>query len=974
MPVHATVPGRARLHIAGLRGNNLLKRALEAALPDGVDIRRADASTITGNALVSFDPALPLATIIERIERLNDADHAAAVVPIRRRSGEHDWHALGAKEVLALLESRRHGLSKDIARERLASHGRNSLPALSGRPRLAMLLEQFESLPVLLLAGAAALSMATGGVLDAAVILSVVALNAAIGFVTQSSTERIIGSLRLPEQGAALVRRDGGVVSVAADEVVPGDVLALRPGAIVPADARVIASNALTLDESMLTGESLPVSKAVDPLGADRRLSERVNMVYRSTAVVGGSGLAVAVATGSLTEAGQIQALVGEAHAPETPMQRQLHTLGRQLVWLSGGICGAVFVIGLLRGQGFLQMLKSSIALAVAAVPEGLPTVATTALALGIEEMRRRQILVRRLDAIETLASVNVVGFDKTGTLTENRMSATAIVCGSERFDITDGDIRGRHRAGDELQRLLGIAVLCNEATITTARDGTAGDAASPTEAALIRLAVDAGIDADRLRRRHPLHGVEYRSQNRHYMVTQHRDGNRHLMAVKGNPEQVLERCGWHRQGGRRRKLSKVRRQAIGAQNRALANEGLRVLGLAYAEQSARQAGAGDPVAARRLTWLGLVGLADPARRGVGATIAQFDRAGIRVIMMTGDQAATAEAIARQLNLANGAPAAMLEADHLHEADERALERTRIFARVSPAEKLQIVRALQRMGKVVAMTGDGINDSPALRAADVGMVMGRSGTDAARAVADVVLQSDDLSAMVAVLERGRTTYGNIRKAIHFLLATNLSEILVMLTETAAGLGSPLTPIQLLWINLLSDVLPAIGLALEPAEPGVLDQPPRDPDEAIVRPGDMAVLAGEGATIALGALAAHAFGLWRHGAAARAGTISFTSLVGAQLLHALTCRSSRYGLFRGERLTPNRPLGATLAASAALQLGVLTLPPLRRFMGLARMDLVDALVSVACAVLPYVANEAAKTLRLSRSGATAPESP
>ncbi|HEX7967297.1 MAG TPA: HAD-IC family P-type ATPase, partial [Stellaceae bacterium] len=525
--------------------------------------------------------------------------------------------------------------------------------------------------------------------------------------------------------------------------------------------------------------------------------------------------------------------------------------------------------------------------------------------------------------------------------------------------------------AGDDFQRLLRIAVLCNEATVSAAQDRAASDAASPTEAALIRLALDAGIDADLLRRRHPLLGVEYRSQNRHYMVTQHRDAGRYLVAVKGNPEQVLQRCGWYRQGGRRRKLSKARRQAISAENRGLAKEGLRVLGLAYAEQSVRRSGVGDPVAARHLTWLGLVGLADPARRGVGATIAQFDRAGIRVIMMTGDQGATAEAIARQLNLANGAPAAMLEADRRHEVDARAVEGTRIFARVSPAEKLQIVRCLQRMGKVVAMTGDGINDSPALRAADVGIVMGRSGTDAARAVADVVLQSDDISAMVAVLERGRTTYGNIRKAIHFLLATNLSEILVMLTETAAGLGSPLTPIQLLWITLLSDVLPALGLALEPTEPGVLVEPPRDPDETIVRPGDMAVLAGEGATIALGALAAHTFGLWRHGAAARAGTISFTSLVGAQLLHALTCRSSRYGLFSGERLAPNRPLGATLVASAALQLSVLTLPPLRRFMGLARMDLVDALVSLACAVLPYVANEAVKALRLSAADSSKP---
>lgn len=971
-PVHAVVPGRARLRITELRGSDSLKRLLETALPDAVEIRKVSASSVTGTLLAHFDEQLSVAAVAARIERVLRAYASETPGPISARpSVQAAWHAAPASKVMAALRTSSDGLSASAARRRLIEHGRNVLTRRDARSASAMLAQQFQSLPVLLLAGAAALSLATGGMLDAIVILGVVGLNVAIGFATETKTDRILGSLRLPAPAAVPLLRDGKTAVTATAEIVPGDVLVLRPGTIVAADARVLSSDALSLDESMLTGESLPVSKTDKPVAVDRVLAERTSMVYRGSTVVGGNGLAVTVATGPRTEQGRIQLLVDTAQVPETPMQRQLATLGRQLVGLSVAICGAVFLIGLLRGQGFLPMLKSSIALAVAAIPEGLPTVATTALALAIEDMRRHQVLVRRLDAIETLAAVNVIGFDKTGTLTENRMTATAIACGGRRLAVVDGALRwsdtplAAPEARSDLARLLEVAVLCNEGVVDTI-GGEPSVTGTPTEAALIRLAFAAGIDACVLRRRFPVRAIEHRGEDRQYMVTLHATADGCLLAIKGNPEQVLALCDRYQRGDTPFKLDGGTRRAIRRENQDMAERRLRVLGFAYIERIVRKTGGASALAdaakAQHGVWLGLVGLADPARQSAAELLPRFEHAGIDVFMMTGDQAPTATAIAQAVNLGNGASVEAIEPRQIEMADDQTVEglvrRKRVFARVSPADKLRIVQALQRRRKIVAVTGDGINDSPALRAADVGIVMGR-GTDAAREVADIVLGNDDLGGMITALARGRTTYGNIRKAIRFLLATNLSEILVMVTATGLGFGSVLSPIQLLWINLLSDVLPALGLALEPAERGVLDRPPRPPEDPILRPRDFAVLGREGATIAAGALAAYGFGLMRHGPSARASTMSFTSLVGAQLLQALSARSPHHGLFSPERLPPNRPLTLALLGSAALQVAVLVAPALRRFLGLAPMDALDIVVSLAGAGAPYIANEAVK---------------
>ncbi|HEY0523470.1 MAG TPA: cation-transporting P-type ATPase, partial [Stellaceae bacterium] len=704
----------------------------------------------------------------------------------------------------------------------------------------------------------------------------------------------------------------------------------------------------------------------------------------------------VAVGTGPRTEVGHIQRLVSSAETPETPSQRQLRDLGRQLVWLSLSVCGAVFGIGLLRGFGVIQMLRSSISLAVAAVPEGLPMVATTTLALGIEEMRRRDVLIRRLDAIETLAAVQVICFDKTGTLTLNDMAVAAVACADRTFNIRDGglfDDAGRRigsaSADPRAARLLEIGVLCSDTSIGI--DGRGGSElnGTATENAIVRLALDAGIDASSLREARPRLAVRHRSEAYRFMVTVHplRDDRVAeaaaeagvLIAVKGSPADVLDRC--RRElgpRGERRPLTRAGRQAIERANAGMAGQALRVLGFAYAEAdgpdavAAVTANGNGGAGPEDLTWVGLAGLADPVRPGMRELMSSFHDAGIRTVLVTGDQSATARTVVRQLGLAEDGEIEIVDAaeldamvpGHLAEAARRA----HAFARVSPAQKLQIVRAFQHAGMVVAMTGDGVNDSPALKAADVGVALGRGGTEAAREVADVVLNTDDLTALVVAVERGRTTYTNIRKAIHYLLSTNLSEILVVLAATSAGVGEALSPMQLLWINLISDVLPGIGLACEPPEPDAMERGPRPAADSIVRREDLGALAREAGLIGGGALAACAFGALRYGAgSAEARTMTFGSLVISQLLHALTCRSPAHGLFdAGRPLPPNAVLSGTLAVSFGAQVLALLVPGLRRLLGIVPIGPAGLLVTLAAGVLPYLLNEALKSGDIGRT--------
>src|SRR5579884_1687359 len=949
VPIHTAVRGRARIRVAALYRNEPLKRSLESRLA-GRGIRRVEANPVTGSLLVFYEPERPLEAILGRIRavvaQVGEGGAAARLFPpAGTAAAEPAWHARSAAHALAALAGAAEGLSPAEAARRLQRHGPNVIPDIAPRSRAEILLAQFGGLPAALLAAGALLALATGGLLDAGVIASALLLNGGIGFLAELRAERTIRSLAEGEAGLARVVRAGEEQMVAAESVVPGDIIALHPGDLVPADARLIETDQLTLNEASLTGESLPAAKAANVLAAaEAPLADRRNMVFRGTAVSGGSGRGVVVACGRDTEIGRVQALLGTARAPPTPLQRQTDDLARRLTFVSAALCTLLFAVGLLRGFGLLSMLRTAVSLAVAAFPEGLPVLTTATLALGIERLRRKRVLVRRLGAVEGLAAIGVVCLDKTGTLTLNRMSVVRVAAGGKPPVHPADALAGGDR---DLTTLLELGALCNDAEIA---DPEAEPYGSSTELALLAAAEEAGIDVRGLRQTRPRIAVRERSETRRFMITAHRlASGAVLIALKGDPHDVLSLCRERQQDGAAAPLDAAERARILGQNAAMARDGLRVLGIAFRLLPADAAAALAPEPPAEFVWVGLAGMADPLRHGMAELIARLAQAGIRAAMITGDQPETAAAIGRELGLGGLAdPAAF------GRPDEPIIDGA-IFARVAPAQKLDIVRSLQQRGLAVAMIGDGVNDTPSLKAADIGITLESAGTEAARQVADVVLLADDLGGIMRGIEHGRTVHANLRKALRFLLATNLSEMLLMLFAVATGIGQPLTPIQLLWINLLTDVLPALGLALEPPEPGIMRRPPPDPAAAIMAERDFGLLARDAALMAGGALAAEAWATARHGAGEQSRGSGFASLVASQLLYALSCRSNRASW---TRLPPNPTLLAALGVSFAAQGAALFAPPLRGLLGapIGGFDLAAALLT---GILPMIAIETAK---------------
>jgi Ca2+-transporting ATPase len=666
-------------------------------------------------------------------------------------------------------------------------------------------------------------------------------------------------------------------------------------------------------------------------------------MVYAGTAVAEGSALACVTAVGRESELGRIRALVAETAAPPTPLERQLDRLGRVLVGVSLGGCAAAFALGLLRSVPVLEMLRSAVSLAVAAVPEGLPAVATTTLALGMQRLMHRGVLVRRLAAVESLGATTVICADKTGTLTENRMTVAAWHVGTREY--RPPDVPGAVARGDAALRMaLTVAALCNEAELVNGGDEIQGSA---TEGALLAAAQGAGLDYRALRAASPVVAARPRVEGGVWMATVHAREGRWLTALKGAPEAVLARVTRVLTPVGAVPLDAEERRRIRAHETAVAARGLRVLALAYDE-----APAGDEPRYDDLVWIGLVALTDPVREGVCEAIAACRRSGIRIIMLTGDHPQTAAAIAVELGLG----AHVVEASALAGADARRLAElvgeADVFARVSPAHKYQIVRALQAAGHVVAMTGDGINDAAALRAADVGIAMGARGTDLARDVADVVLLQDDFGALLGAIAQGRAIHDNVGRSVRFLLATNTSEILTTLGALAVGLPRPLSAIQLLWINMLSDVAPALALAVEPADRAVMDRPPRHPAAPLLTRGDLGAIAADGALLTAMALGAQALGGAR-GPASRGTTLAFSTLTAAQLAHTLRYRGAA-GDGGG---TARSQVVPVVAASLGVQAAALALPPMRRLLGVAPLAPADWFAVAAGALVPAVLHEA-----------------
>ena len=970
---HAVVTSRngswAVLRVRGLLYNATLASRLQSVGADLLHVR-LDTGSIRVRLSAERDEAFWIAWVSDIAAAHSGSKELVSPAPVATQppsvtrhppgtagSSPDTAHSTPINRLLADLGSGtpidvKRGLSAAQAQARLAQGGPNEIRDITGRTTSEILLGQFKSVPVAMLGGSAALAFGTRAFADAGAIGAVLAANATLGFVTERRAEETVSSLRKLGPRQTTVLRDGVAVTINSREVVVGDVLVLKPGEPVAADARVVDGHRLATNEAALTGESLPVRKEpVATLIADTPLGERRNMVFMGTVVSGGAGLAVVVATAERAALGRIRQLAQDTEAPRTQLQQELDSLGKRLAIGAATLCAGVFALGVLRGRPLAPLLRTVVSLGVAAIPEGLPTVATSLLAAGVRSLQERQVFARRLDAIENLGAVDTVCFDKTGTLTQNRMSVASLTVSDKLIVLED------HESPATLpDAWLRVAVLCNSVERPNG-DPTGPWQGSSTEIALLEFAIEQGADAARLHRSHPTLEVRHRSEHHPYMVTLHDSAKRGLLvAVKGRPDEVLARCETWFDGQRTQPLKPTQRRRLLQLNDTMAARGDRVLALAFREQPDRNFGE-----TAGLCWLGLVGLADPLRPDLPQMVQRFRAAGIRPLMITGDQLGTAQAVAERIGLNQGQP--MVDAAQLPESAALiadVAEHASGFARTSPAMKLEIVRALQQRGHVVAMTGDGINDGPALKMADVGVAMGITGTDFAHAMSDLVLRDDHPAAMLQAIEQGRTAFVNIKKSVRYLVATNLSELAATTLAVAAGLPDPFDPLALLWTNIATDIWPAIALGLEPAEPGIMEQPPVSLRGGLLDRSEWGAVATDAGVMTLASLASFGYGLARYGAGPQARTLAFMTLTSSQLLYALTMRSVRP--LRSGGLQPNPMLNRAVGWSLAAQAGTVLLPFARRVLRTTPIGPLDALVVVATAVVPLLAREALKERR------------
>ncbi|MCZ7563467.1 MAG: HAD-IC family P-type ATPase [Burkholderiales bacterium] len=763
-----------------------------------------------------------------------------STLPVRR------LHAVAAQDALRAVDSAAHGLSTAEAAARLARLGPNRLPERRARSALERFLLQFRNVLIYVLLGAACVTALLGHWVDTGVILGVVLVNAIVGFVQEGKAERALDSIRAMLSPTALVLRDGRLATIAARELVPGDVVHVQSGDRVPADLRLLRVKSLRIDESSLTGESVPVEKQAEPVAAAAPLGDRASMAFSGTLVTFGQGRGVVVATGRDTELGRISELLAAVESLETPLLRKMAAFARALSAAILAIAALAFLGGIARGYAAAEMFLAAVGLAVAAIPEGLPAVMTVTLAIGVQRMARRNAIVRRLPAVEALGSVTVVCSDKTGTLTRNEMTAAAVVTAERAYDVSGAGYapQGRFVAGEAvvdplageaehatLVELLRAGMLCNDACVHQ-REGRWSVDGDPTEGALIVAAMKAGLDPFLENERRPRTDViPFESEHR-FMATLHHDHAGHAFVfLKGAPERVLELCTHERQAGEDRPLARALWER---RVDALAEQGRRVLAVATraAAPETRELRFGDVEGG--LTLLGLAGMIDPPREEAIRAVAACRAAGIRVKMITGDHRATAAAIAAALGIAPGAAAA--SGPELERTDDEQLrevaQNVNVYARVSPEHKLRLVEALQARGEVVAMTGDGVNDAPALKRADIGVAMGVTGTEAAKEAAEIVLADDNFASIASAVEEGRTVYDNLRKTILFMMPTNGAEAGTLVAAIALGLALPILPVQILWVNMITAVTLSLALVVEPAEPDVMRRPPRDPGAPI----------------------------------------------------------------------------------------------------------------------------------------------
>jgi len=846
------------------------------------------------------------------------------------------YHSIAALEALQAQQSSIKGLTQEEARARLQTVGPNELKEERRVSPLEILLGQFKSFLVAILIFAAVVSFALGEVADGVIILVIIILNAILGFVQEYRAEKAIEALKKLAAPRARLIRDGGEMVIPASEVVPGDVLVFEAGDIVAADARLVDALNLKIDESILTGESVPSTKFVEALPESTPLADRENMAYSGTAASYGRGKGVVVATGMQTEFGKIAARIQQTKDEQTPLQRRLESLGKILGLLVIAIAVLLFIVQTLSGEPLLESFMISVALAVSAIPEGLTAVVTVALALGVRRMSRNNAIVRRLASVETLGSTTVICTDKTGTLTKDEMTVKTVFADGRLIEVTgtgyapegqfvlDGHAV-KPQEDSALALLLRIGCLCNHASLH--KNGSWDIVGDPTEGALLTLAGKAGLWSADLLQKYPLVSEVPFDSGRKRMSTIHDIDGQWVAYVKGAPEILLDCCSSvHRDGqlapitaeDKENALRSVKEMAAGA---------MRVLALAYREVPAQIEPVPEQVE-KDLIYVGLIGMIDPPRPEVREAIAQCRTAGIRPVIITGDHELTAQAIARDIGMLDGTGEILTGADLDRMSKEElaaAAEHVTVYARTSPEHKAQVLEALKSGGHVVvAMTGDGVNDAPAIKAADIGIAMGIKGTDVTRQAADMVLADDNFATIVKAIEEGRAIYDNIRKFIRLLLSTNLDEMLLVATATLLKLPLPMLPIQVLWVNVISDGLPALALSVDPREKDIMQRKPRSTKEGIFHGMLLFILAAAIVDYLVETLLLVYWGNTQFISLERLRTIIFTSTVVFELFFVFNCRSEKRSIFRNNPLS-NKSLVLATAISLLLQLAVIYVP-------------------------------------------------
>ncbi|MEM2101948.1 MAG: HAD-IC family P-type ATPase [Candidatus Bathyarchaeia archaeon] len=904
-------------------------------------------------------------------------------------SKENTWHAQKVEEVFRNLGTSERGLTNAEAEKRLGEHGANELVEEKRMTKLALLIHQLKNPLIAVLFAAALISLLAGKTIDTLVVVIVIVFNTSIGFFQEYKAEAALQALKTMAAPEAEVIRNcpeaGGCLEmrVKTREIVPGDIILLDSGDKVPADIRIFEAINLEIDESMLTGESSPVRKTTEPLSVELSVADRKNIAFSGTIVTQGRGKGVVIATGMKTEIGKIASLIKETEKAETPIQKRTIDLSRKLGLFALFASGIVLAISLLRGFEFYETFLFALAAAVSAIPEGLPAVMTITLAVGVNRMAKRNAIIRKLQAVDTLGSATAICTDKTGTLTTNQMTVQRIFVDNRMVNVTgvgyapEGhfEVEGKviDLAKDKaVGLLLQIGALCNDSRLRhhEIKEGFRWEIfGDPTEGALVVVAAKAKLEKNELEEKFPrVDEIPFNPKER-YMATFHKTSEKSLSAyVKGAPETILEMCSEILEAGETKKLTQQKREDLLKLSTQMASEALRVLAIAYQTIETEKVDYfKEELSHKRakLVFVGLAGMIDPPRPEAKAAVQLCRSAGIKVVMATGDHVLTGEAIAKEVGILEAGSRVLSGVDLDRMSDEEldsVIEQTSVFARVSPAHKYRIVESLRRKGHIVAMTGDGVNDAPALKAAEIGVAMGITGTDVTKETADMVLTDDNFATIVNAVEEGRVVFENIRKVVKYLIATNTGEIITILAALILLPGAPLifTPVQILWVNLVTDGLLDVTLAMEPKEEDVMDQPPRKPTEKIINRNIMINTIYVGIFMMIGTLWVFSKE-WSNGDIIRAQTLSFTALAMFQVFNSLNCRSRTKSVFKLGLFT-NKYLFGAIAASVSLQVLATILPPFQVALGTIPLSIWDWLTIVLVSSSVFFADELRKFVR------------